>query len=429
MPNAVDRNFEANIALRMREAVIMKHIVCQKCNLNTQPNTVHLTNLIFLNNQHHEWKNLIETAIKKKGISSCKDRYLVTINLVMKKIILSFDGTWNTPDNHADLSAGSDTNVCKLHRCIAPQDVRGNPQIKWYDEGVGSKWYDRFKGGIFGVGLSENIQQGYHFLIDTYEENDEIYLFGFSRGAYTARSLVGLIRNAGLLRKNQEGMSDLIRQAYSIYRSRDKSADETYAKLFRSAHSIDIKIHFIGVWDTVGSLGIPLSSFQWFNREFYQFHDTKLSGIVKNAYHAVAIDEHRKDYIATLWEPSEVPTQKIEQVWFPGAHANVGGGYENNPMSDIALEWMMQKAKQCNLSFCNDYRCETEKCVRAPIVDSFKEFLNGAYSIFSSRFLRPIGFTEFGSESIHPIVKQRSSIDLGYRPKNKINEQLLVQLR
>ncbi len=341
-----------------------------------------------------------------------------------KKIILSFDGTWNTPDNDADILGGVDTNVCRLHQRILSRDQNGITQLKWYDEGVGCKWYDRFKGGIFGVGLSQNIQEGYAKLVDVYEPGDQVYLFGFSRGAYTARSLVGLIRNAGLLRKDQSALPELIQQAYSLYRTRDRSADEESAKRFRAEYSREIEIHFIGVWDTVGALGIPLSSFEWFNRSYYQFHDTRLSGIVKNAFQALAIDEHRKAYQATLWQSEHKPGQVIEQVWFLGAHANVGGGYADNPLSDISLVWMMEKAGQCGLAIGQEHRPDIAQSHMAPIVDSYKEFLNGAYSLFSDRHYRPIGTTAYGTEKIDPSVQARYKEDSRYRPRNKVGGNL-----
>lgn len=342
----------------------------------------------------------------------------------MKKIALSFDGTWNTPDNDADINAGTNTNVYKLHQLIRPTDSSGVAQVKWYDTGVGTDWYNRFRGGIFGVGLSQNILEGYAKLIELYEEGDQVFIFGFSRGAYTARSLVGLIRNAGLLKKNQAALPDLIQEAYSLYRTKDDGPDEGNAKLFRAEFSHEIDIQCLGVWDTVGSLGIPLSSFKWFNRSFYQFHDTNLSAIVKNAFQALAIDEHRKDYQATLWELDNNPPQRIEQVWFAGAHANIGGGYADSRLSDIALAWMADRAGECGLSLNKDLLPETSECPALPITDSYEAFLNGAYSLFSDRYHRPIGFTAFQNEQIDGSVGDRCKCDQHYWPKNLINEYL-----
>jgi uncharacterized protein (DUF2235 family) len=140
-----------------------------------------------------------------------------------KKIIISFDGTWNTPDTRSEIKGSKSTNVWKLHASILPADNNGVLQDSWYDKGVGTAWYDRLAGGAFGVGLSEKILDGYRQLVRTY---------GFSRGAYTARSLVGLIRNAGLLKPEH---LDLTNEAYSLYRTRDEGADSERARLFRDS--------------------------------------------------------------------------------------------------------------------------------------------------------------------------------------------------
>ncbi|MBI3129692.1 MAG: DUF2235 domain-containing protein [Candidatus Tectomicrobia bacterium] len=337
-----------------------------------------------------------------------------------KRLVVCFDGTWNTPDEDGDIDGNTSTNVHKFYEAVLPRDAGGTEQVKRYDEGVGTKWYEKVRGGAFGVGLSENIQEGYRFLVDRYEEGDEVFILGFSRGGYTARSLVGMIRNAGLLKPAHK---DLTSEAYSLYRTRDGSADTENAVFFRREFSREIRIHFLGVWDTVGALGIPLQSFEWFNRGFYQFHDTELSGIVANAYHAVAIDEHRENYTATLWDPKEKPNQTVEQVWFVGAHANVGGGYPDCGLSDVTLDWMMKKTSGCGLAL------DPAKAPRpAPDVaglavrDSYKEFLGGLYGLVSPRRYRTIGHTLYGAESLDTTVFERLSRDPDYRPKNPVGE-------
>ena len=267
----------------------------------------------------------------------------------MKRLVLSFDGTWNTPDGNGDEDGNTNTNVRRLHEAVLPRDGGGTVQEAWYDRGVGTEWYNRLAGGVAGVGLSRNIRQGYRHLAEHYEDGDEIYVFGFSRGAYTARSLVGLIRNCGIL-KEPDDM--LVHEAYLIYRTRDDGADSEQAKAFRRefARPGNVEIKCLGVWDTVGALGIPVQSFGFFNRHFYEFHDTKLSSTVKNAFQALAIDEHRQEYEATLWSPSERPDQRIEQAWFPGAHSNIGGGYPDDVLADVTLAWMFERARSCGLA-------------------------------------------------------------------------------
>ena len=232
-----------------------------------------------------------------------------------KRLILCFDGTWNRPDDDHPEGEHVETNVRRIFESILEKDTNGRQQLKWYDEGVGTKWYQRFQGGAFGLGLSENIRQGYRYLVDRYEEDDEVYLFGFSRGAYTARSLVGLMRNCGLLRVSEHKR---IEEAYELYRTRDEGADSETALAFRQKYARDIRIKFLGIWDTVGALGIPIESFDQFNRRHFEFHDTELSSIVEHAYHAVAVDEHREPYAVTLWDPKIKPRQTMEAgSWAP----------------------------------------------------------------------------------------------------------------
>jgi uncharacterized protein (DUF2235 family) len=270
-----------------------------------------------------------------------------------RNLIVCFDGTWNTPDNDTDRQGNTNTNVRLFYNACANVTGSGRQQLSWYDKGVGTRWFDRLSGGIFGVGLSRNICQGYSWLVENYQPGDDLYIIGFSRGGYTARSLVGMIRNCGLVKKpgtNRKERAELVSEAYQMYRAKDEGPDSSSAQKFRDSYSRVIGIHFLGVWDTVGALGIPVNSFDWFNRQFYEFHDTELSSIVRHAYHALATDEHRENYRATMWDPKEKPDQVMEQQWFVGAHANVGGGYKTHTLSDVALKWLMEKAVDCGLA-------------------------------------------------------------------------------
>jgi uncharacterized protein (DUF2235 family) len=370
-----------------------------------------------------------------------------------KRIVVCFDGTWNTPSERhtglaalhqrfsdlaglsddemvaeietVDPAAGVETNVCRLYRSVLRLNAAGAEldQTKWYDRGVGTDWYDRFRGGAFGVGLSRKIREGYRFLSQTYAEGDEVFVFGFSRGAYTARSLVGMIRNCGLLpaASTAEGPDGVhMLEAYELYRTRDGSPDSERAIAFRNAKGARvIRIKFLGVWDTVGALGIPIESFDEFNKEQFEFHDTELSGIVENAFHAVAVDENRAPYAVTLWNPKDKPNQTVEQRWFIGAHADVGGGYETRLLSDITLRWMQQKAQACGLKLDERGIPEiTPENERGAVSDSFAAFLNGTFRLFQSRYWRPVRKTSFGQECVDDTVIRRLDSDVAYRPKN-----------
>lgn len=373
-----------------------------------------------------------------------------------KRIVLCFDGTWNTPAEkfaglaelharfrdlaglgdaemrkaieHVDTEAGVETNVCRLYRSVLRFESIGQNgaelgQTKWYDKGVGTDWYDRVSGGAFGLGLSRKIREGYQLLSDTYDDGDKVFVFGFSRGAYTARSFVGMIRNCGLLPKGESGGdpdSPEMLEAYELYRTRDDSPDSERARHFRDQKKAPlIPIKFLGVWDTVGALGIPLESFDGFNKDQFQFHDTELSGIVENAFHAIAVDEHREPYKVTLWEPKQKPNQRIEQRWFVGAHADVGGGYPTRTLSDVTLRWMQQKAQACGLLLDERGIPEvTNENAFGNFADSFKAFLGGVFSMFNKRYFRPVCTAQFGFEIVDETVPSRINRDVAYRPKN-----------
>jgi len=272
----------------------------------------------------------------------------------MKRLIVCCDGTWNRPDQVSQ-GVAAPTNVAKLALAVADEDAKGNRQFLHYQAGVGTRRWEKFTGGGFGVGLSRNVQECYRFLVDNYEPGDELYLFGFSRGAFTARSTVGLVRNAGILRPEHRHR---IADAYALYRNPDKDAHPRgiAAELFRRSYSHDeVHVHFIGVWDTVGALGIPVDGFRPpLLSRLWTFHDTKLSRYVRHAYHAIAIDERRKPFRPTLWVRDEDDDQVLEQVWFSGVHCDVGGGYADPSLSEIPLLWMVDKASECDLMFRPD---------------------------------------------------------------------------
>lgn len=277
-----------------------------------------------------------------------------------KKIIIFCDGTWNKADQQRN-GRPCPTNVLRLFEATCHQDREGNPQVAHYIEGVGTRASERLAGDGFGFGISSNIINAYSFIVSNYEPGDEILLFGFSRGAFTARSLAGMIYNVGVLRRDQ---LHLVKEAYGMYRSKNWHPKSQASIAFRDAnsHKGDAKIAFLGVWDTVGALGAPFGVvLGWITDKLFhtKFHDTKLSPIVLSAYHALAIDEHRWPFRPTQWELSEEHQARIEESrrkgqtlpyeekWFPGAHSNVGGGYPSpeSRLADCTLNWMIEKAK------------------------------------------------------------------------------------
>jgi uncharacterized protein (DUF2235 family) len=340
----------------------------------------------------------------------------------MSSIVICCDGTWNSADQEKKkvVVKGKEveelcvTNVLKIACRLCKTKKDGSLQI-YYDQGVGTgNLADRVGGGAFGDGLESNINDSYRFLIANYQPGDSIFLFGFSRGAYTARSIAGMIRRCGILRR------DAVRQypeAKAMYRSGIQAVDPNAVK-FRSEFAIeaDTPIQCVGVWDTVGALGIPLRAFGSANQKRFQFLDTGLSRVVKFAFHALAIDEHRHPFLPTLWETQPNPDQTVQQVWFAGAHSDVGGGYPEQGLSDIALDWMMDSAKTAGLEIDADVRA------KLPTRPDYKQKVHNSKSalyVFSGAD-RPVGGTKFGTEYFHKSIVERwrdGAADGEYRPK------------
>jgi T6SS, Phospholipase effector Tle1-like, catalytic domain len=283
----------------------------------------------------------------------------------MKNIVVCCDGTWNTPEN-MDHGLPAPTNVVKLYNALikdAQQEVYYHPGV-----GTGRNWWDKIAGGGTGEGLDQNIKSAYRWVGAHYAAGDRIFLFGFSRGAYTARSLGGFIGKCGLLDLSRQMTPTEVwkrtDEIFAAYRKGVEFANPNGYAFHNTPAGQPAKettpIHFIGVWDTVGALGIPddlalLGLFD--NPANYRFHNTGLSRMIAHARHAVALDERRESFLPTLWSECEPPTI-MKQIWFPGVHCDVGGGYGETGLSDRALEWMIEEAEAsaCGLRFRSDIK-------------------------------------------------------------------------
>ncbi len=309
-----------------------------------------------------------------------------------KNIAIFCDGTWQ------HLNQRNPTNVGRLARAVRATTAGGNTQFVYYDDGVGvgqgvAEVTTRLVGGVTGKGLDRKIARAYEILSLNYNPGDRVFIFGFSRGAYTARSLAGLLRNLSILKRND---ANLVHEATALYRNRPhegaseatKAAFQTTLTQFRADHChpetpfVEGKtydpansnslsptnrcawIQYLGVWDTVGSLGVPRKvPFAALWDAKYQFHDTTLSRFVRSARHAVSIDERRNSFAPALWDNIGALNQNAhandlaytnrpyQQVWFPGGHGCVGGGSADGGVSLPALLWIAEGAARAGLAF------------------------------------------------------------------------------
>jgi uncharacterized protein (DUF2235 family) len=398
------------------------------------------------------------------------------------RLIACFDGTWNNDR--------SNTNVSRLFRKIADETCQCAEQRRFYDEGVGTKWGERLRGGVFGIGLDRNIRQGLAWLgsqfivpaapqldADKFVVGPDIFLFGFSRGAFTARSLGGIINYLGLPKITLSGTDPykgplcdhpMVMSAWHLYADRPtpeersavvakKASDALLRKIaqhdadadkFRATMSVfPVRIHCLCVWDTVGALGVPkVFDYAWIPRfsSKYEFHDTRLGGCVTNAYHAVAIDEQREPYCVTLWTEAKPTTKDVEQRWFPGAHADVGGGYDDDLLPDAPLAWLAEKAAAKGLCFVNDRNVADAAGVvkpyitqrpaafdldgreyLSPVHDSYSEFMKGTYKILRSlpgaggrAYRRMLVLQDGIAQSVDVTATKKLDADPNYRPPN-----------
>lgn len=372
-----------------------------------------------------------------------------------KNIVVLSDGTGQ------DGGKGHDSNVYKLYRML---EDRTENQIVYYDQGVGTD-KRKVSGNAFGVGFTENIVQCYRFIFENYNAGDKIFLFGFSRGAATVRSLSSFIHYFGVLPKSRLA---LITQAFKLYeaglqpvtqdtetileddtrkfiqRLADRGSqiinDTSYqiyealrkdlndkANQFTIAHpNMWVEIEFLGVWDTVPALGvIPLASLSlaidrlpWWR---HSFHDFELHRSVNNAYQALSIDDDREWFHPTIWNQyGDENRQKIKQVWFSGAHTDVGGGFAEAGLSDITLDWMVQKALLHGLRFYLGSRKYWNFCIAPDATDVDHPPREGWGKVYKvgqrDKVWDKKAVDTFGPPVIHESVLERARQDPSYRP-------------
>ncbi len=318
-----------------------------------------------------------------------------SVNSRAKNIVILSDGTGQ------EGGEGPPTNVYKLYQMLLD---RHPEQIAYYDRGLGTGWR-RLTGKAFGAGISRNLLDCYRFLFDHYQSGDRIYLYGFSRGATTVRSLSGFLHLFGIL---PQARPELIEKAYKIYKKRDPETRKRLADEFVAKHrTIWCKVRVLGVWDTVAALGTPwksasavLDQIRWFR---HQFHDLRLSESVETGLHALSIDDERKTFHPTLWDTQVRPGQEVEQVWFSGMHTDVGGGYDQHALSDIALEWMIQNSTERGLRIYERHKVLIHPDADGYMHNSRKGFIGGLFS----RKTRAWNHATHGDPVVHESVKKR----------------------
>jgi uncharacterized protein (DUF2235 family) len=365
----------------------------------------------------------------------------------MKRIAIFCDGTWNRSD------ADFPTNVVLLSQAARLRDDAGTVQQVIYQPGVGTgrgatgvaRWLDRTAGGAFGLGLNLNLEEAYRALVFAYEPGDEIYLFGFSRGAFTARSLAGFVRTVGLPPRAHVAR---IPKALDRYRSRMPSTHPAHERSFEfrldyapgvvtSREEAEwravkghppghlLEIAYMGVWDTVGSLGVPahLSFLASVFNGPHRFHDAALSRSVRSARHAVAVDERRRTFEPTLWDnlaslngEDTGAARRYRQEWFPGTHGSVGGGGDITGLSDAAAVWIAEGAMAQGLAFdagsIEAMRARIDP--RAPLRNR-REPQGSTERLLSVTARDRAGPAEPGDVS--EVTRSRWRDDPGYRPK------------
>jgi hypothetical protein len=334
-----------------------------------------------------------------------------------RRLVLLLDGTWNKREDT--------TNVWRMSILLRQDQT----QRLYYDEGVGTLKGEAIAGGAFGHGLSAKVLSAYLWLMEMYEDgdespnglSDELYIFGFSRGAYAARSLVGLISIVGLLHRSAPRR---VMEAFELSRIEGVDENSPIARDFRQRFSRPVKVKFLGVWDTVGALGVPrvkgLPQIKLRTLEDNSRHKVvELPSIVEFARHAIALDENRSIFEVTFW-PKANSQQSLEQRWFVGAHANVGGGYERDGLFQRPLQWLQHEAKACGLVFRELILHVNEAFYISAPRNPLDEIAYGAYRLtqWIKPHVRELTFHGPSNQVVDYTVLERWIWNPLYRPKS-----------
>ena len=313
--------------------------------------------------------------------------------------VIILDGTMSS------LVPGRETNAGLTYKLLSGRkgiSLYYEPGIQWTD-------WNSAVDVMMGRGINRQIRRAYGFLASRYRPGDRIYLMGFSRGAFAVRSLAGVIDMVGLLKP--EAATE--RNIRDIYRHYECTPCSDHAKAFaqRHCHS-SVSIEMIGVWDTVKALGLSLPILWRLTEPRHKFHNHHLGGSVRNGFHALALHETRMVYEPVLWDRPEEWGGRVDQVWFPGTHGDIGGqlsGFEPaRPLANVSLVWMLERAEACGLTLPQDWRKTYQVDAMAPSVGSWRGF----GKLFWLRRRRRVGANP--SEHNHPTVAERANRPMMY---------------
>ena len=332
----------------------------------------------------------------------------------MKRLIICADGTWNHRDQ-ADPGSKKrrPTNVTKIARAILPRSRNGIDQVVFYHEGIGTAGgLDKYTGGAFGTGIERNVRTLYRAILYNWEPGDELFFFGFSRGAFTVRTLAGFMFDVGLLEKDDDYY---LPDVYACYERGYGPGSKERVRAFRNIHGTRDcpPIKFIGVWDTVGALGAPGFLGWLFNSKKYQYHQVGLNPCIQNAFQALAIDERRKPFAPNVWEHPAGWSGTLEQAWFAGVHTNVGGGAPHDGLANEALHWIVGKAESLGLECDSRFLAHYRPCFDAVLQDSMTWF----YRLLGEGE-RPMGRYPADEELHQSVIDRLNRAETDYHPAN-----------
>ena len=315
--------------------------------------------------------------------------------------VIILDGTMSS------LMPGCESNAGLAYRLLARI---GAPVSVYYESGVQWEDWRSARDVMMGRGINRQIQRAYGYLSSRFRPGDSIFLMGYSRGAFAVRSLAGVIDQVGLLRAD----CATERNVQTAYRHYQAAPGGPAIAAFRRAHCHEaVEIEMVGVWDTVKALGLRLPILWRWSQPAHEFHNHALGPSIKHGFHALALNETREAFAPELWQCPENGRARVEQVWFPGSHGDVGGqlgGYDAaRPLANISLVWMLEKAEACGLPLPMGWRLDFPTDPTAPSVGTWM----GWGKLFWIRRRRVVG--QDRSERLHESVGQREMASTGAR--------------